>query len=390
MAVSFPPNLSPAVQAASIQEYRNAAASQTAPLRYPQKSIGKDDDYLEIGVIKYVPPGFETGKNNLKLKTGTETNSNKKARYTIQLPIPANIGDTNQVNWGDDSMNPLAAFASEQIGNVLKSGNFAKGLIDAAREVGKTGTEKNSNQKALSTIQLPIPANIGDTNQVNWGNDSMNPLAAFASEQIGNVLKSGKLGKGIADVYNNTASTAKEIITKGGGQDLISKYFQSRLVNLLGANTTPEGLLSRASGSVLNPNLELLFSGVNLRSFAFDFDFAPRNSEESNVVKQIIRIFKQSMAPKTGSNTSGAGLFIDAPNVFILKYKTGNLPHPYLNTFKPCALTSMGVNYTGSGSYTTYADKTPVHMKLSLSFTELNPIYNEDYKEIPLSQGVGY
>jgi hypothetical protein len=321
MAVSFPPNLSPAVQAASIQEYRNAAASQTAPLRYPQKSIGKDDDYLEIGVIKYVPPGFETGKNNLKLKTGTETNSNKKARYTIQLPIPANIGDTNQVNWGDDSMNPLAAFGAEQFRNVLKN---------------------------------------------------------------------GELGKGIADVYNNTASTAKEIITKGGGQDLISTYFQSRLVNSLGANTTPEGLLSRASGSVINPNLELLFSGVNLRSFAFDFDFAPRNSEESNVVKQIIRIFKQSMAPKTGSNTSGAGLFIDAPNVFILKYKTGNLPHPYLNTFKPCALTSMGVNYTGSGSYTTYADKTPVHMKLSLSFTELNPIYNEDYKEIPLSQGVGY
>jgi hypothetical protein len=74
-----------------------------SPLRYPQKSIGKDDDYLEIGVIKYVPNGFETGQNNLKLRTGTETNSNKKARYTIQLPIPANIGDTNQVNWGNDS-----------------------------------------------------------------------------------------------------------------------------------------------------------------------------------------------------------------------------------------------------------------------------------------------
>ena len=321
MAVSFPPNLSPAVQAASIQEYRNAAASQTAPLRYPQKSIGKDDDYLEIGVIKYVPPGFETGKNNLKLKTGTETNSNKKARYTIQLPIPANIGDTNQVNWGDDSMNPLVAYGSEQIGDALKS---------------------------------------------------------------------GQLQKGIADVYNNTVSTAKEILTKGGGQDLISKYFQSQLVNSLGANTSPEGLLSRATGSVLNPNLELLFSGVNLRSFAFDFDFAPRNSEESNVVKQIIRIFKQSMAPKTGSNTSGAGLFIDAPNVFILKYKTGSRDHPYLNKFKPCALTSMGMNYTGSGSYTTYADKTPVHMKLNLSFTELNPIYNEDYDSNVGKDAVGY
>ena len=294
-------------------------SSSAAPLRYPQKSIGKDDDYLEIGVIKYVPPGLETGTNNLKLQTGTEKNSKQKAEKTIQLPIPSNIGDTNQVNWGDDSLNPLAAFGAEQAGKVLNSGNFGKGLVDAAREIGKTG---------------------------------------------------------------------REIATKGGGQDLITKYFQSKLVNELGANTSPEGLLSRASGNVLNPNMELLFGGVNLRSFAFDFDFAPRDEKESNVVKEIIRIFKQSMAPRTGSNTEGAGLFIKAPNVFLLKYKSGNQDHPYLNKFKPCALTSMGMNYTGSGSYATYADKTPVHMKLSLSFTELNPIYNEDYK--PSDIGVGY
>jgi len=324
MAVSFPSNLSSVTQTASIQAFQNAATASTSPAlryRYPQKSIGKDDDYLEINVIEYVPPGIETGKDNLKIKTGTE---------------------------------------------------------------------KNSNQRALSTIQLPMPANIGDANQVNWGEDSFNPLAAFAAEQIGNVLKQSNFFNGISNAYSNTVSTGKETLTKGGGQDLISKYFQSKLVNELGANTTPEGLLSRSSGSVLNPNLELLFGGVNLRSFTFDFDFAPRNLEESNVVKQIIRIFKQSMAPKTGSNTSGAGLFIDAPNIFLLKYKTGSRDHPYLNKFKPCALTSMGMNYTGSGSYTTYADKTPVHMKLNLSFTELNPIYNEDYKEIPLSQGVGY
>jgi hypothetical protein len=294
-------------------------SSSAAPLRYPQKSIGKNDDYLEIGVIEYVPPGLETGVNNLKLKTGTEKNSNKKPKQTIQLPIPANIGDTNQVNWGDDSFNPLAAFGAEQIGKGLTSGNILKGMADA---------------------------------------------------------------------YSNTINTGKEVLTKGGGQDLISKYFQSQLVNSLGANTTPEGLLSRASGNVLNPNLELLFSGVNLRSFQFDFDFAPRDEKESNVVKEIIRIFKISMAPKTGSNTEGAGLFIKAPNVFLLKYKSGSQDHPYLNKFKPCALTSMGMNYTGSGSYATYADKTPVHMKLSLSFTELNPIYNEDYKDSDI--GVGY
>jgi len=316
ISASLSPNAERIAAAASAK-----LSSSAAPLRYPQKSIGKNDDYLEIGVVKYVPPRLETGANNLRLSTGTE---------------------------------------------------------------------KNSKQKAEQTIQLPIPSNIGDTNQVDWGNDSFNPLAAFGAEQVGNVLKSGDLGKGLVDAYNTTISTAKEVLMKGGGQDLISRYFQSLLVNSLGANTTPEGLLSRASGSVLNPNLELLFRGVNLRSFQFDFDFAPRDEKESNVVKEIIRIFKISMAPKTGSNTDGAGLFIEAPNVFLLKYKSGNQDHPYLNKFKPCALRSMGMNYTGSGSYATYgdADKTPVHMKLSLSFTELNPIYNEDYQDTDI--GVGY
>jgi hypothetical protein len=322
MAVSFPSNLSSVTQTAGIQGFANSStASQTASLRYPQKSIGKDDDYLEIGVIEYIPPGLETGKNNLKLSTSSEKNSNQKAISTIQLPMPSNIGDTNQVNWGDDTLNPLAAFGAEQIGNVLQSGDLLKGSIDAAK---------------------------------------------------------------------NIATTAQNVATLGGGQDLLVNYFKSKLINSFGANTTPEGLLSRGTGSVLNPNLELLFSGVNLRSFVFDFDFAPRNVEESNVVKQIIRIFKQSMAPKTGSNTDGAGLFISAPNVFLLKYKTGNSDHPYLNKFKPCALTNMGMNYTGSGSYTTYADKTPVHMKLNLQFTELNPIYNEDYNSNVGRQAVGY
>lgn len=315
ISASLSPNAERIAAAASAK-----LSSSAAPLRYPQKSIGKDDDYLEIGVIKYLPPGLETGTNNLKLTTGTE---------------------------------------------------------------------KNSKQKAEKTIQLPIPSNIGDTNQVDWGNgDTLNPLAAGGIENIENALRSSNLAVGSIDLFKKSFETAKTVATIGGGQDLLVNYFKSTLINSLGANTTPEGLLSRATGNVLNPNLELLFTGVNLRSFIFDFDFAPRDEKESNVVKEIIRVFKQSMAPKSGGTGAGAGLFIKAPNVFLLKYKSGNQDHPYLNKFKPCALRRMGMNYTGSGSYSTYADKTPVHMKLTLEFSELNPIYNEDYK--PSDIGVGY
>ena len=319
MATVGSPNVSYATNLTGITRPAQKPASR---YRYPQKSIGKDDDYLEINVIEYVPPGTEIQKNTLKLQNGTQS---------------------------------------------------------------------NSNQRALSTIQLPIPANIGDTNQVNWGEDTLNPLAALGVEKAKEIIESGDYGTGLVNALKSTGVTLSKVATQGGGQNLVTNYFASKLVNsIANGSVNRGGLLSRAEGSVLNPNLELLFGGVNLRSFAFDFDFTPRNLEESNVVKQIIRIFKQSMAPKTGSNAEGAGLFIEAPNVFLLKYKTGSRDHPYLNKFKPCALTNMTMNYTGSGSYATYADKTPVHMKLILQFTELNPIYNEDYESDVGKQAVGY
>ena len=57
----------------------------------------------------------------------------------------------------------------------------------------------------------------------------------------------------------------------------------------------------------------------------------------------------------------------------------GKNPHPFLHQFKICALTTMSVEYTASGTYATYSDATPVHMKMNLSFNELTPIYREDY-----------
>jgi hypothetical protein len=72
---------------------------------------------------------------------------------------------------------------------------------------------------------------------------------------------------------------------------------------------------------------------------------------------------------------------LSAPDVFRLTYKRGTGDQRFLNKFKICALTSVGVDYTGSGIYASYHDGTPVHYRLNLSFTELEPIYSEDYTD---------
>ena len=116
------------------------------------------------------------------------------------------------------------------------------------------------------------------------------------------------------------------------------------------------------------------------------------------MVKYIIRAFKSSMAAKKGRDenrnaVSGqGGIFLKSPDVFQLRYLHNGKEHPFLNSFKHCALTGMSVNYTNAGTFASYSDGTPVSIQMSLTFKELNPIYHEDYDAFNMNDefGVGF
>ena len=308
------------------QEIRKS--SKFGSLRYPNKEIHKNTDYLQIDVLQYKPLGLDlTQKNNTirSLKT-SKGNYNKKEDIlgSILLPIPQNITSTNSTGWGEDSINPFAAYGLGLASEVINSENFFKGLINAGSQI------------------------FGD---------------------------------------------AGSLVQSGEAQQLSNAFFASKAVNLLGGNTSFEGVLARSTGQILNPNKELLFNGVKLRSFNFSFNLAPRNGDEAEMVKNIIRTLKISMSPSTTiENGNQTGIFLQSPNVFRLKYKTGSNNHQFLNSFVIAALTNVQVNYTGSGTYMTYDDgsKTPVHMVMQLSFQELSPVYAEDYDTESGKIGVGF
>lgn len=296
----------------------------TEPLRYPFNRIEEEgSDFLKIIIIDYKPPG-----------TNVFTGFN----------IPS---------------------AATRIGY----NPFDPGSIDQ-----KT--------KILETILLPIPQSIQDSNGVRWGEDQLNPLAAKGLEISKDIISADKVTTAAKDARDSI--TRDSGILAGAGRNLTNLFFGSQIVNALGGNTSFQGLISRTTGQVLNPNLELLFNGVTLRSFSFDFDLVPREEREAREVRKIIRALKQNMSAKGGSSGDySKGLFIKSPNIFQLVYSTGAETHRYLNRFKPMALKNMSVNYTGSGTYATYTDTSPVHYKLNLQFQELDPIYAEDYGANP-------
>lgn len=235
--------------------------------------------------------------------------------------------------------------------------------------------------KTGDTIILPIPGQISDTNAVNYGENSLNNYYAAGLTTIMNIQSANDPADLFKTLGSQTGSWLDAVKNDTNLQKLIQAFAAQQAISALGANISLEQLFARATGSIINPNMELLFNGPTLRQFKFQFKFTPRFQREAQEVKSIIRSFKTSMSP-IGKDQN----FLRTPNIFQIQYVGES--SKYLNKFKLCALTNMSVNYTGEGNYATYSDGSPVSMVMDLAFQELEPIYAEDYNDGV--GGVGY
>lgn len=222
----------------------------------------------------------------------------------------------------------------------------------------------------LGVVTLPIQPTISDTNSVIWGEDRMDPIAAVAQMASLQLISGEQSTKVLGEVADKTKENA------GAAKAMIGFNLAQAAVGNQGGN-----LLTRATGGIVNPNLELLFQGPTLRSFTFNFTLSAREQKEAEVIKKIIRFFKQGMSVKRASTS----LFLMSPNTFQISYIYGETAkdHPWINRIKECALQNFTVNYTPAGNYATYEDGAMTQYDLSLSFSELDPIYDDDYTALP-------
>jgi hypothetical protein len=255
------------------------------------------------------------------------------------------------------------------------------------KDVTLVGMEKRQ-ATTLAYIYLPIQSGISDSMSVDWGTGELSPItAAFANMAYSVINRAGQ-----GDIGGYAKGAAKDFgnVLKGFGN--ASPELRAMMVNyFVEQSVGVNGLLSRTIGGAINNNLELLFNGPTLRSFTFNFKLTAREPEEAVLIKNIIRYFKKSMVP----GLSQSKLFLLAPNVFKIKYVyTGKgddvKGHPYLNKIKVAALRDMSVNYTPDGNYMTYRDGSMTQYDLSLTFGEIDPIYEPDYYEGEGLEGMGW
>lgn len=235
--------------------------------------------------------------------------------------------------------------------------------------------EKREPGELKGSVTLGIQPRISDRNSVSWNDLSANAVELAAAGASVDIISGG--ASEISNVLSKLGSSFNA--EKSNIQEYAKTYFAGQAAGIT-------GLTSRIGGVILNPNLELLFDGPQLRPFDFTFQLTPRDAPEATQVKQIIRFFKQGMAVQR----TVTELFLKAPNIFEIAYqyktidrKTGAITtklHPGLNQIKRCALMSCNVDYTPTGSYMTFPDGTMTAYSITLSFKELEPVYSDQYQ----------
>ena len=304
----------------------------------------------------------EFEKEQGTFKKGTRLSYSLDMRYPLDLALE----HQDCIKFSILKYRPSGADAS-------KSGQ-SKNDINRIVKV-ESGIPGIKGSERIGTITFPIPAGISDSNSVDWQQDTINQLQQSGLGIVKGFITGG--AEGAEKPLQDAANTAQAGAQSGELQQGLTATFAGLAVNSSKAQ-------QRLYGSIFNNNLELLFNGPTLRSaFTFNFKLSPRDEKEAKEVRKIIRAFKQSMAVKR----SATSLLLKTPHTYAISYLTSNQDHPYLNKFKECALISCNVDYSPEGTYMTYmsadADgRSMVSYNLSLTFQELEPIFDDDYGAI--------
>lgn len=266
-----------------------------------------------------------------------------------------------------------AALAAASNINVLT--NFGVKQEDIDKFVG-------NHRRLLQSIALPMPGSV----------------AAKYSADYGPISSGGTLGSFFNTLANNGLAQA----TKGAAMDaLLQGSMAAVKIGMMGAagaatkklgvgaelgvrygkesGEASQAILQKISGYAVNERLEQMFKRVDFREFTFDYMFAPRDEQESNMIADIISKFKYHMHPELSDSHNK---FFIMPDEFDIemRFLTGDnssKENTYIHRIMTCALTSVDVNYSPNNQWATFENGAPVLTHLTLHFRELEPMVRQ-------------
>lgn len=138
-------------------------------------------------------------------------------------------------------------------------------------------------------------------------------------------------------------------------------------INSLMQNNAAKLVLNKA-GYVFNPQQQLLFEGIDFRTYQMSFTFSPVSREETKMVNEIIKTFRRYAAPTIVREA--AGMFFIPPALFEIQFRLNGLENKNLNKVEQSVITNIDVNYAPNG-WAAHGDGAPVQTTMTVSFKEI-------------------
>lgn len=232
------------------------------------------------------------------------------------------------------------------------------------REQRNGATAKNALSDGQLIIYLYAP---------NVPNNS--PNVAYSTKNTGNVTRA------LLDSGYFSADFIKGLTAEGA--EALGKLKQALSL----------GTKDLKNRQVFNPQQEIVFEGMEFRSYDMTFQMRPQSATEARIIQDIVWGFKTAMLPDTFQNISKGGgnvgssfseNYYNMPNTVQVEW-FGRIKGK-LDGFLPSFITACNVTYNGSSKMETFEDGLPLVVDMTLSFQEYQLMTQERYQTITASR----
>jgi len=244
--------------------------------------------------------------------------------------------------------------------------NGLSNTIKNASDVIKSGSLFRTIRRTTDTIALYMPDTLNFTYNQAYSD-------ASAKDAFGIGGQIAQAGASAVDGYKRGGAL--------GSAENLSPFAAEVAAGLSKTGDLGFTALSALTGGVLaqNPQLELIYSRPQFRSFRFQFMFYPRDERESREVLDIIELLQFHQAPEILEGTYGR--FLVPPSEFDIEFYYNGEVNKNIPTVSTCVLETIDVDYAPNGfaAYETGNSNRPekggtgmpVGIRLDLGFKEV-------------------
>ena len=304
-------------------------------------------------------------------KNYAEGEGRPTAQINQQSGVKTNVqqGLTTLIDKAKTSISS-APFTGESTGN-----QFSNGLKNAS-DVIKSGSLFRTVKRTTDTIALYMPDTLNFTYNQAYSD-------ASAKDAFGLIGQVAQAGASAVDGYKRGGAL--------GSIENLSPFAAEVAAGLSKTGDLGFTALSALTGGVLaqNPQLELIYSRPQFRSFRFQFMFYPRDERESREVLDIIELLQFHQAPEILEGTYGR--FLVPPSEFDIEFYYNGEVNKNIPTVSTCVLQSIDVDYAPNGfaAYETGDSNRPkkggtgmpVGIRLDLGFKEVEILTKKYFAE---------